>query len=227
MLTTHSLTHWIMCILFSIWWNPFSKCWECWKECIVFVTIVSTSHIINSCLRGQCFVLFFTCQYDFSCLSIVCIFFYVRENSIKCMCLGKIETPIRLKNVLQKEWQYILLKNTAAKEHIPSNRYYVGNKSEFWISLNLLYMIVSEIGQWIFIFPMSLYCATYFMYCWMQDPNGSIDDKSENRLYIGNLDLRITEWDILTPQQGLLVFTVLKAWLRNKRWKVCIEYIVS
>ncbi|KAK2420863.1 putative RNA-binding protein [Trifolium repens] len=31
----------------------------------------------------------------------------------------------------------------------------------------------------------------------MQDPNGSIDDKCDNRLYIGNLDLRITEAALL------------------------------
>lgn len=31
----------------------------------------------------------------------------------------------------------------------------------------------------------------------MQDLNGSIDDKGESRLYIGNLDLRITEAALL------------------------------
>lgn len=35
--------------------------------------------------------------------------------------------------------------------------------------------------------------ASYFNE-WMQDSNGFVDEKCENRLYIGNLDLRITEY---------------------------------
>lgn len=60
---------------------------------------------------------------------------------------------------------------------------------------------------WILLSCMPILCNTYFMYHLMQDAN--IDDKSESRLYIGNLDLRITEWDLLTSHKTwLCVFVV-------------------